>query len=184
MKIQSICTLLGHERKIQKLIWTRMATKWPRKFWHLGTTDSKQKVQASINTFFHNTSFKLNNRQKINKLITAELKPQLGQIIAFIKISKCVNSSIAKTIDSLYCDEPYEANSHWVISNVIPLKSNEYLSTRGYPGVQKIKDTLLNKLLSNILIKKLQQINNNKQIETETDTQTQTQSNIEDDDED
>eukprot|EP01083_Nonionella_stella_P081929 225977_1 len=114
---------------------------------------SKQKTMTTL----WGSRIKLNNRQKITNLIQSQLKPQMGHIIAFIMISKCASSEEGHAIDSTYCDQPFHAQSHWVISDLIPLTKKEYCATRGHMGCARISDRSVNKLLSNILAKKLQQ---------------------------
>eukprot|EP00485_Elphidium_margaritaceum_P008082 CAMPEP_0202702194 /NCGR_PEP_ID=MMETSP1385-20130828/15222_1 /ASSEMBLY_ACC=CAM_ASM_000861 /TAXON_ID=933848 /ORGANISM="Elphidium margaritaceum" /LENGTH=645 /DNA_ID=CAMNT_0049359803 /DNA_START=38 /DNA_END=1975 /DNA_ORIENTATION=- len=116
--------------------------------------DSNSHTNQALAKYWGKT-MTLSTQQKIDRLITSALKPQLGHIIGFFKVSKCFGSKKAAMIhDALYTDDSYR--SHWLISDVVELTSSEYLACRGHMGVKYISDKLLNDRLQQILALKLQ----------------------------
>ena len=118
------------------------------------TNPNKLKRQQSLNAMW-GSKFKLSDKQKINNLIRCQLQSQMGHIIAFIKIKQCHPiPQYAKQFDPIYTDEPFQADSHWIISEVMPFKRDEYIRAKGHMGCAKINDEKVNQKLYQILMKK------------------------------
>ena len=128
---------------------------------HVSKTFKGNERQNAINSLKNHRDFvmKYKGRQsyltnpsiaiKSNEIINNEMIKQCGHIIGFIKISKCLGTgNIARNIDKIYYNYPFTTASHWVISNVIKLESNEYIRCPGNYGVQYITNNDINKIIS------------------------------------